>query len=202
MRAAHIFIRIMIVLALFTFLGMGISGCGTTTVVYQTVVVTPSPSKAATTTPVPSPTLAPPPPGIWCPVHNGQTPLTLNCEIFPSAPELDNPPQGEAGLAGASIGPQIGSNGPSAVTERMRSPWAADVICATGDNTNTGKARIIMVAHTGGADYYSWGDEPCGPPSAPSYGNEFFRKASVTVTLSIQPLTSNLSYWEAQLIQL
>jgi hypothetical protein len=38
--------------------------------------------------------------------------------------------------------------------------------------------------------------------SVPVYGNEFFRKASVTVTLSIQPLTNNLAGWQAQLIQL
>lgn len=204
MRRAHIGLRVTGVIAFLILMGVGASGCGTTTVIYQTVVVTPSPIKAAATaTPKPSPTApSPPPPGIWCPVRQGQTPLTLNCEIYPSSPQLYSPPQGEAALAGTQVGPQIGNDGPSTVTERMKSPWAADVMCATSDYSNTGKVRIIMVAHISGDDYYSWGDEPCGPPSAPSYGNEYFRKATVAVTLTIQPLTGNLSYWSATLIQL
>jgi hypothetical protein len=84
----------------------------------------------------------------------------------------------------------------------MRDPWAADVNCDTNDNSNTGKVQIVMVAHTSGGDYYSWGNESCGEPVAPSYGHEFFRKASVSVTLSIKPLTSNLFDWYALLMQL
>ncbi len=200
MRAASIALRVIDAVALLTMLGVGVSGCGTTTVIYQTVVVTPTATVTATL--APSPTIPAPPPGIWCPVQQGQTPLVVNCEIYPSAPQLYTPPQGETILAGTRVGPDIGSDGPSTVTERMKSPWAADVICATGDNSNTGRVRIVMIAHTSGGDYYSWGDEPCGPPSAPSYGNEFFRKATVSVTLSIKPLTGNLSFWDAELIQL
>ena len=59
-----------------------------------------------------------------------------------------------------------------------------------------------MVAHTMSGDYYSWGNEACGPPEAPAYGLEFFRDAKVSVTLSIKPLTSNLSAWFAMLFQL
>lgn len=129
-------------------------------------------------------------------------PLLPACEIFPSEPQVYTPPQSATILAGTPIGPQIGDGGSNAVTERMRSPWAADVNCATSDNTSAGKVRIFMVAHTSGGDYYSWGDEPCGPPTGPSYGNEFFRKATITVTLTIHPLTANLMYWDAQLIQL
>jgi len=76
------------------------------------------------------------------------------------------------------------------------------VVCATNDNSNTGKVQILMVAHTSGGDYYSWGNEACGQPEAPAYGHEFFREASVSVTLSINPLTSNLSGWFAMLYQL
>lgn len=204
MQTANIALRAMIAVGIAILIGIVSSGCGTTTVIYQTVIVTPSSSKASTVTPSPSPSPAipSPPPGIWCLVQQGQTPMTSNCEIYPSTPQLYNPPQGETSLAGTQIGPAIGSSGASEVTEHMVSPWAADVNCATGDNTNTGQVRIVMIAHTSGGDYYSWGDEPCGPPSAPSYGNEFFRKATVTVTLSIQPLTGNLDYWSAQLIKL
>ncbi len=129
-------------------------------------------------------------------------PLTSNCEIYPSPPQLYTPPQSETVLAGTWIGPQIGSSGADSVTENMTNPWAADVYCATNDNTNTGKTQIVMVAHTGNADFYSWGDESCGPPVAPSYGNEFFREATVSVTLTIEPLTNNLQFWYAQFIQL
>jgi hypothetical protein len=62
--------------------------------------------------------------------------------------------------------------------------------------------RIFMVAHTTTGDFYSWGDQSCGPPTAPSFGYEYFREATVTVTLTIQPLTGNLVYWQAQLMQL
>lgn len=187
------------------------SGCGTTTVIHQTVIVgtTPSASTApATATIAVSPTAtipaaaASPPPGIWCKVSQGRTPLLSTCEIYPSPPQLYNPPQGEPVLAGTQVGPLIGSNGPGSVTEHMTNPWAADVDCGTNDNSNTGVVRILMVAHTGSADYYSWGDKPCGPPQAPSYGNEFFRKATATVTLSIRPVTTNLVYWSAEFIQL
>lgn len=83
----------------------------------------------------------------------------------------------------------------------MRSPWAADVVCSTNDGSSAGQVRIMMVAHITGGDYYSWGLEPCGPMTAPDFGDEFFRKASVTVTLSIQPVTNNLGYWSATLLQ-
>lgn len=129
-------------------------------------------------------------------------PLAPACEIFPSEPTVYTPPQSETVLAGTFIGPSIGDGASNTVIEHMRSPWAADVICSTNDNSDTGRVRIFMVAHTSDGDFYSWGDESCGPPAAPSYGHEFFRKATVTVTLTIQALTSNLNYWQAQLIQL
>ena len=74
--------------------------------------------------------------------------------------------------------------------------------CATNDTSNIGKVQIIMVAHTSGGDYYSWGNELCGEPVAPCYGHESFRKATVSVTLSIKPLTTNLLTWYARFIQL
>lgn len=197
-----------IILALVTF---GATGCDATTVIRQTVIV--SPTFAPTTSPVtatsglatptsPASRASTPPPGIWCPVKQGQTSLVPACEIYPSAPQLYNPPQGETTLAGRQIGPKIGSNGVLTATETMSNPWAADVDCATNDNTNSGEVQIIMMAHTSGGDYYSWGDQSCGPPTAPSYGREYFRKASGSMTLSIKPLTGNLAYWYATCIQL
>jgi hypothetical protein len=59
-----------------------------------------------------------------------------------------------------------------------------------------------MIAHTTNGDYYSWGNEACGQPEAPDFGHEFFRDATVSVTLSIKPLTSNLSAWFSMLYQL
>ncbi|MEO7001328.1 MAG: hypothetical protein ABI068_05985 [Ktedonobacterales bacterium] len=180
---------------------LGTAGCGgDTTIIRQTVVATATPGKA-TATSIPTATTAPPP-GIWCPVVQGQTPLTSNCEIYPSQPQLYTPPQSETILAGAQVGPSIGSGVANRVTEYMRNPWGADVICWTSDNSNNGEVQIIMIAHVGNSQWYSWGDESCGPPSAPDYGNEFFRKASVTVTLFIQPLTSNLDFWDAELLQM
>ena len=129
-------------------------------------------------------------------------PLASACEIYPSPPRLYVPPQGEPGLAGTFVGPAIGENGPNSITEQMSSPWAADVLCGTDGTGGTGKVRIFMVAHTSSGDYYSWGDESCGEMAAPNNGHEFFRQATVTVTLSIFPLTSNLVAWDAQLIQL
>jgi hypothetical protein len=84
----------------------------------------------------------------------------------------------------------------------MKDPWAADVVCATNDGSASGQVEILMVAHTSGGDYYSWGNESCGQPEAPAYGHEFFREAPVSVTLSIKPLTNNLSGWFAMLYQL
>jgi hypothetical protein len=203
MRTAQIDFRFVSVCAIFALMLVGVNGCGSTTIIHQTVVVdaTVSPSTApaatATSTAVPKP-----PPGIWCLVKQGQTPLLPACEIFPSGPKLYTPPQSETVLAGKYVGPGIGNGGSNSVTEYMVSPWAADVDCSTSDNSSTGKVRIVMVAHTSNGDFYSWGNESCGPPEAPSYGHEFYRKATVTVTLSILPLTSNLFDWRAQLIQL
>jgi hypothetical protein len=129
-------------------------------------------------------------------------PLASACEIYPSPPQLYTPSQGEPGLAGTFVGPLIGNNGPVSITEQMNSPWAADVLCGTDGTGGTGKVRIFMVAHTNSGDYYSWGDESCGEMAAPNNGHEFFRKATVTVTLSIYPLTTNLVAWQGQLIQL
>lgn len=179
----------------------GSSGCGTTTIIRQMVIVgaTASPSAAETATPTPVPK---PPPGIWCLVKQGQMSLAAACELFSSALQMYNPPQGESVLAGRFVGPGIGEGVSNSVTERMTSPWTADVDCATSDDSDTGRVRILMVAHSSSGDFYSWGNKACGPPAAPSYGQEYFRKATVTVTLSIQPLTGNLGYWQAQLIQL
>jgi hypothetical protein len=126
-------------------------------------------------------------------------PLVSACEIYPSPPRMS---QTEPGLAGTQVGSFIGHGSASEVTEYMKDPWAADVVCATNDNSNAGKVQILMVAHTRGVDYYSWGIESCGQPEAPAYGHEFFREASVSVTLSIKPLTSNLAGWFAMLYQL
>lgn len=181
---------------------VGASGCGTTTIIHQTVLVgtTVSPSTSTATA---MPTAAPePPPGIWCLVKQGQMSLASDCEIFPSLPQLYTPPLGESGLAGTFVGPEIGNNGPNSITEHMTNPWAADVLCGTNGASGPGKVRIFMVAHTRSGDFYSWGDESCGEMAAPNYGHEFFRKATVTVTLSIYPLTGNLIAWQAQLVQL
>jgi hypothetical protein len=126
-------------------------------------------------------------------------PFVSGCEIYPSPPRLS---QAQPGLAGTQVGPIIGHGDSNEVTEYLKDPWAADVVCATNDESNTGKVQILMVAHTRGGDYYSWGNESCGPPEAPAFGHEFFREASVSVTLSIKPLTSNLSGWFAMLYQL
>lgn len=165
-------------------------------------VATSTATAVAVATSPSTPLVSAPPPGIWCPVEQGQMPLVSACEIYPSQPQLHTPSQGETVLAGTQVGPQIGSGGASTDTESMTNPWAADVDCATNDNTNSGKVRIIMVAHTVSGDYYSWGDQSCGPPSAPSYGSEYFRKATASVTLSIEPLRSNLTFWTAEFIQL
>lgn len=205
MRTANIALKLIGAVAATVLIGVGASGCGTTTVIHQTVIVTSPPGKATATTiamPSPSPTVPPSPPGIWCLVQQGQMPLTANCEIYPSAPQLYSPPVGVTVLAGTPVGLQIGDGQPSTVTEHMTNPWAADVRCATSDFTTTGETQIIMVAHSSGVDFYSWGDIACGLPSAPDFGNEFFRKATITVSLSIKPLTNNLSYWDADLIQL
>jgi hypothetical protein len=210
MRAAKSSFTIIGAFAILALVAFGATGCGATTVIRQTVIV--SPTFAPTTLPtatshLPMPTspvsrASTPPPGIWCPIKQGQTPLVAACEIYPSPPQLYNPSQGETTLAGRQIGPRIGSNGVPTATETMNNPWAADVDCATNDNTNSGEAQIIMVAHTSGGDYYSWGDQSCGPPAAPSYGHEYFRKASGSMTLSIKPLTGNLASWYATFIQL
>jgi hypothetical protein len=191
--------------AVLTLIVISTSGCDTTTIIHQTVIVS---ATSSTTAPgvTPTSTTAPqsptPPPGIWCLVKAGQMPLMPACEIFPSEPKVYNPPQSETILAGRFVGPEIGNGASTTVTEHMNSPWAADVDCATNDNSNSGMVRIFMVAHTTTGDFYSWGDQSCGPPAAPSFGYEYFRKAPVTVTLTIQPLTGNLVYWLAQLIQL
>ena len=181
---------------------VGVSGCGATTVIHQTVIAYATVSLSTVTATVPS-TTSSPPPGIWCPVKEGQMPLTSACEIYPSPPQISTPPQSESVLAGTPDGPQIGSTGATSATQSMQGPlWAADVICSTKDDSNNGEVQILMVAHTSGGDYYSWGDESCGPPSAPNYGNEFFREATDSITLSIQPLTGNLLSWTAQFLQL
>lgn len=86
---------------------------------------------------------------------------------------------------------RLGKMAPNSITEQMSSPWAADVLCGTDGTGGTGKVRIFLVAHTSSGDYYSWGDESCGEMAAPNNGHEFFRQATVTMTLSIFPLTSN-----------
>ncbi len=196
---------VVVVFSLLAVIAIGTTGCDTTTIVHQTVIVS---ATTSSTVPGVTPTSATashsptPPPGIWCLVKVGQMPLVPACEIFPSEPRVYTPPQSATILAGRSVGPEIGNGASTTVTEHMNSPWAADVDCATNDNSTSGMVRIFMVAHTTTGDFYSWGDQSCGPPTAPSFGYEYFREATVTVTLTIQPLTGNLVYWQAQLMQL
>jgi hypothetical protein len=199
MRTAQITLKVVGTFAILAFMVVGASGCDTTTIIHQTVIVSSTPAQSTPTAATISPA---PPPGIWCLVKQGQMPLVSACEIYPSEPTVYTPPQSATILAGTFVGPEIGSGTSNTVTEYMNSPWAADVDCATSDNSNTGRVRITMVAHTSSGDFYSWGDQSCGPPEAPSFGQEYFRKATVTVTLSIKSLTSNLFDWQAQLIQL
>jgi hypothetical protein len=213
MRAATIARTIGASFTLVSLIVIGMTSCGSSSVIRQTVVVTATPQAStvtdtatptapATATATFGPLTAAPPRGVWCPVKQGQTPPVSACEIYPSPPRFPTSPQAPPGLAGTQVGPSIGHWLASEVTEYMRDPWAADVVCATNDNSNTGKVQILMVAHTSGGDYYSWGNESCGQPEAPAYGHEFFREAAVSVTLSIKPLTSNLSAWFAMLYQL
>jgi hypothetical protein len=195
-------------LALVLLIITGATGCESTSVIRQTSAVTATPQTftptATPTATVPAtatsaPLTAGPPSGIWCPVKQGQTPLVSACEIYPSPPRLS---QTEPGLAGTQVGPAIGHADASEVTAYVRAPWAVDVVCATNDESKTGKVEILMVAHTTRGDYYSWGVEACAEPRAPDFGHEFFREATVTVTLSIKPLTSNLAGWSAWFLQL
>jgi hypothetical protein len=210
MRAATIARTIGAGFTLVSLIVIGMTGCVSSSDSRQTseVTVTPqattvtatvTPTAPATATATFAPLAAGPPPGVWCPVKQGQMPLVSACEIYPSPPRLS---QAQPGLAGTQVGPLVGHGPASEATEYMKDPWAADVVCATNDESTTGIAQILMVAHTRDGDYYSWGNESCGPPSAPAYGHEFFREASVSVTLSIKPLTSNLSAWFAMLYQL
>jgi|GEM_PF-3045881 len=185
----------------------GMTGCESTAALHPTSAVTATPHVATSTatampTAAASATAAPltagPPSGVWCMVKQGQMPLISACEIFPSPPRLSAT---QPGLAGTQVGPLIGHGSASEVTDHMKAPWAADVVCATNDNSNSGKVQLLMIAHTRIGDYYSWGNESCGQPEAPAYGHEFFRDASVSVTLSIKPLTSNSSAWFAMLYQ-
>ena len=195
-------------LALVLLIVIETTGCGSTSTIRQTSAVTATPQMSTPTatptatvpaTATSAPLTAGPPSGIWCPVKQGQTPLVSMCEIYPSPPLLS---QTGAALAGTQVGPEIGRDSASEVTAYMKAPWAADIVCATNDESATGKVQILMVAHTTRGDYYSWGIQSCTEPQAPDYGHEFFRDASVKVTLSIKPMTSNLSSWFAWLLQL
>ncbi len=84
----------------------------------------------------------------------------------------------------------------------MSAPWAADVQCLTRDGSYSGRVRIYMIAHTSSGDYYSFGEESCALFQAPYYGHEFFRSASVSVTLRIEPIDGDIAMWRAALIKL